>query len=120
MERLPLTYPRAFLVVHMDLDELRRYYWEPEPDPGPADDDPLAMCNGEDNTIHVPFTLNSESTSDIVELIMHEIGHLYALQKYGFESLEWKEEDTAERYANKFAARWLNRLKKEGWIKKIA
>ncbi len=122
VERLPSTYPRAMLVVHINLKELARYYWDSEGqdleqgDPGHS---PFGFCDGEDNTIHVAYTLIKESTSSIVWYFLHEMGHLYALQHYGDRDPRWTNYIIAEKYANRFANRWLNKLKQEDWFKKI-
>jgi hypothetical protein len=120
--RLPSTYPRATLVVHVNLTELIRYYWDSEGEelePGDPGHSPFGFCDGEDNTIHVSYTLIKESTSAIIWYFLHELGHLYALQQYGEKDPRFEDYTVAERYANRFANRWARRLKREGWLKKI-
>ena len=122
IKRLPSTYPRATLVVHVNLTELIGYYWDSEGeelDRGDPGHPPFAFCDGEDNTIHVSYTLIKESTSQIVWYFLHELGHLYALQHYGDKDNRWKNYKISERYANRFANRWISKLKEEGWLKKI-
>ena len=115
IERLPATYPRAALVVHINLEELCNYYLDSE---GVEEEEeeylPFAFCDGNTYTVHVPLTLNEETLSDIAWYCLHEIGHLYAHHRYGESDSRWDHHATAERYANRFAGRWLKKLKEEG------
>lgn len=117
LERLPKTYPKPKLIVHPNLSELYSYFCGNSEgirkDPGYP---PQAFCDGDDNTIHVPIQLNRETREDIVKLYLHEIGHLYALNRYGEGNRRWSVYKDSERYANQFASRWFSRLKKERWI----
>lgn len=122
VRRLPSTYPKAILVVHKSIKKLQSYYWETNGtalDPGDPGDSPFAFCDGEDNSIHIASPINKETGRNISWYILHEIGHLLALQKYGEKDLRWEDYKTAERYANRFADRWCNRLKEEGFFKTI-
>lgn len=121
IERLPSTYPHPTLVVHVNLTELIRYYWddEGEMDRGDPGHSPYAFCDGIDSTIHVSYTLIKEPTNTILWYFLHELGHLYALQQYGKSDKRWGDYKVGEKYANRFASRWLNKLKKEGWLKTI-
>ena len=122
LKRIPSTYPRPTLVVHVNLFELVRYYWDSEGravesgDPGHP---PFAFCDGEDNTIHISYTLIKESNNTIIWYFLHELGHLYALHKYGESNSKWNNYKIGENYANSFANRWTRKLKKEGWIKRL-
>jgi len=118
LERLPNTYPQPTLVVHSSLFELHDYYWSDEcdEDPGDPGHPPFAFCDGTDDTIHISVQLNRNSRENIVWYYLHELGHLYALHKYGEEDRRWKEYKEAERFANRFASRWVSRLKKERWL----
>lgn len=117
LERLPNTYPQPSLVVHSSLSELYNYYWsDDEKDPGDPGHPPFAFCDGSDDTIHVSVQLNREPRESIVWYYLHELGHLYALHKYGEKDKRWSVYTDAECYANRFASRWLSRLKKERWI----
>jgi len=122
MRRLPSTYPKAVLVIHRSIKKLESYYWETEGtalDPGDPGLPPFAFCDGEDNSIHVAYPLYKESSRNISWYLLHEMGHLVALQKYGEKDLRWKDYIVGERYANKFADRWCKRLKEEGFLNTI-
>ena len=120
IQRLPSTYPYATLIVHESLDDLRKSYCR-----GPAENrdasttEPFAFCDGIKNTIHVPLDLAGETYQKILWYVLHEIGHLYALGRYGCRDERWDGNDAAERYADRFADRWTNRLKAEGFYTKI-
>lgn len=123
IDRLPSTYPCAELVIHNSVRKLREYYTKTEGKE--SGDPPCAFCDVDNNTIHVPLDLNYISYSkknvpcQFAEIILHEIGHLYAHGRYGIKDLRWKDYVTAERYADRFACRWLRRLKKEGFFKHL-
>ena len=116
--RLPNTYPQPSLIVYSSLYELHKNYWSDDDgyDPGDPGHPPFAFCDGTDNTIHVSVQLNREPRESIIWYYLHELGHLYALQKYGESDKRWSKYKDAERYANRFASRWLSKLKKERWI----
>lgn len=115
LERLPSTYPKAELIIHSSVSALRQHYTKTEGrDEG---DPPYAYCDADDNTIHVSLAFNEEYRSNMLWYFLHEIGHLFALQKYGWKDPRWDDYKISERYANRFADRWTTKLKKEGWIK---
>ena len=115
-ERLPATYPHAILVVHPSMRKLRECYGKSESEDGYP---PWAFCDSDDNTIHVSATFNDETTQLISWYFLHEIGHLYALQRYGDQDEKWKNSKISERYANSFADRWSRKLQKEKWYDTI-
>ena len=122
VRRLPSTYPKALLVIHPSLRKLESYFWETGGtalDPGDPGHPPFAYCDGEDNSIHVASILNKDSARQISWYLLHEIGHLQALRRYGDYDSRWDDYRTAERYANRFANRWCNKLKEEGFFKTI-
>jgi len=120
LKRLPSTYPHAVLIVHKNFASLREMYWRGELESrNAADYEPLAFCDGEKNTIHMPLSFAKETYQQIVWFALHEIGHLYALNKYGWEDKRWNGNKVAERYADRFADRWTSRLKAEGFYSKI-
>lgn len=117
LDRLPATYPNAELIVHQTITELRNCFNSCD-----GDDDgepPYAFCDSDDNTIHVSQAFYNENIQSMCWYFLHEIGHLYALDKYGCDDERWKDFDIAERYANTFGDRWVKRLKEEGWFKNI-
>lgn len=117
LSRLPTTYPQAKLIVHKTITDLRKYY-EEECNGDEEGAPPYAFCNSVDNTVHVSYAFYKESIESMSWYFCHEIGHLYALQKFGESDLRWKDFELAERYANNFADRWIKKLKKEGFFKK--
>jgi len=122
LKRLPSTYPKTILIIHNNLKNLQSYYWETSGtslDPGDPGHSPFAYCDGDDYSIHVSPSLNRVSTIEVVWYLLHEIGHLKALYKFGEKDPRWKDYKISEQYANKFADRWCDTLKKEGFFKTI-
>ena len=116
MNRLPATFPRVALVVHTNLEDLQKYYTDTQGEE-PEEDLPFAFCDGETYTVHVHLTMNDETLSDITWYFLHELGHLYAHCRYGEHDRRWTDYRTAESYANRFANRWVKKLKEEGKIR---
>jgi Zn-dependent peptidase ImmA (M78 family) len=114
--RLPNTYPHADLVIHSSVHKLRECYSKSEGEDGYP---PYAFCDSDDNTIHVSAAFNDETARSISWYFLHEIGHLYALQRYGDQDIRWKDSKISERYANSFADRWVKKLEKEEWYNTI-
>jgi hypothetical protein len=114
IKRLPSTYPQITLIKHSSLKDLYRHYW------GfivrDSNNDPFVFCDGEDNSIHVPSCLIKYSKYDIAFYLLHEIGHLRALQKYGHRDVHWSNYKTAERFADSFAYRWCRTLRMENFF----
>jgi hypothetical protein len=115
LERLPATYPKPELVIYPSFIKLHESYMQGIED----DEPPYAFCDSEDNTVHVPKAINLEDLEDMIWYMAHEVGHLYALEKYGKRDSRWSNNDMAEKYANDFATRWVSRLRKEKWFKNI-
>ena len=121
-ERLPSTYPHVKLVIYSSLKKLIEYYWKTSGtalDPGDPGHPPFAFCDGDDYSIHIASCLGYESALNISWYLLHEIGHLQALKKYGEKDLRWDDYKTAERYANSFADRWKLKIQEEGVLNKI-
>lgn len=117
LARLPSTYPQAKLVIHQTITELRDCYKSTNGDE--EGEPPYAFCDSADNTIHVSHAFYNENIQSMVWYYLHEIGHLYSLQKYGEDDPRWENYESSERYANMFADRWIRKLKKEDWFKAI-
>ena len=118
-KRLPSTYPRASLVIHMSEEELEEYYFEfYECSQKDRESPPYAFCDANSNTIHVHATMSEMTTRQIAWYLLHEEGHLYAYQRYGIDDprAHDKNEKTDEAFANRFASRWVRRLRDEGWF----
>lgn len=118
LDRLPSTYPQATLEIHQSLKALETKYYKMHGtalDPGDPGHPPFAFC-GRDKSIHVAYVMNKEDVCQISWYILHEMGHLLALQKYGENDLRWDDYTVAERYANLFADRWCKKLKEEGFF----
>jgi hypothetical protein len=110
-ERLPSTFPQARLVVHPNFLDLFMTGFRGRGAP------PFAYCDVKDNTIHVAAKLYREDLEIILWFYLHEMGHLYAFQRYGADDDKFADEKKAEQYADVFANRWFRRLKKEKWFK---
>jgi hypothetical protein len=118
LERLPSSYPKPKLIIHSSLKKLSSSYWEiGQPYDKNTHEPPVAWCNVLDNTVHVAATsLISEDKSNILFFFLHEIGHIYAHNKYGVNDPRWLNDKVSERYADNFAARWSKKLIMEGFL----
>jgi hypothetical protein len=112
LARMPARYPKPRLVVHDTPEALvsflkkGRYAFHRGYDAS----DVMGIADALRGTIHLPrTTLQRESTATVLGVLLHEVGHLYAAQRYGVESDQY----TDEVRANAFERRWLNRLAKE-------
>jgi predicted SprT family Zn-dependent metalloprotease len=118
--RLPSTYPHAALVIHMNEHELTRYYYDCMYGDDPTENfparHPYAFCDGDAMTVHMHANMYKETQRQLSWYMLHELGHLYALQRYGEKDPRWKTASVAEPYANRFAYRWTRRLSEEGWF----
>lgn len=109
--RLPSTYPKPKLVVHKNLRDLRRSFYGINKQDNVL---PYAFCDCRKNSVHVVPSLNNEAKYTIAWYLLHEIGHLRAIQRYGPHDPKWDDYKSSELYADRFASRWCNRLEEEG------
>ena len=118
LERLPASYPKPKLIIHPSQKKLSASYWEI----GKAYDKninepPIAWCNVLDNSVHIASTsLKLKEEQNILFIFLHEIGHIYAYNKYGFEDPKWYNDRIREKYADDFAARWSKKLILEDFL----
>ena len=127
--RLPSTFPRALLSFHQDEECMLV-----NTDTSKADDEAtvFAIATIDTNTINVPLKLTIEyenqrtgevlnkevsftqqlTDEEISSILLHELGHLYAAQKYGKSSKQCD----SEVYADAFARRWIGKLQLEGLL----
>lgn len=121
VDRLPNNYPEMYLKIYPSLLLLQKTYWSglsPKAlDPGDPGTSPYVFCDNQ-NIIHVHIGLRRDPVEHIYFYLLHEIGHLVALKKYGPKDKRWTDYKIAERYANQFAYRWLKILKKERFLEK--
>lgn len=102
-KRLPYYYPKPKLVLYKSLKKLtKQVYYK----------DSIGFCDVENNSIHIYIC---DPDVHILSIILHEIGHIYAYNKFGPNDPRWAVEEVAEKYADKFADRWLRKLVKENW-----
>jgi Zn-dependent peptidase ImmA (M78 family) len=114
LNRLPSSYPKPKLIIHSSMKKLKYSYWETNTYDKDFESPPVAWCGIVDNTIHVALTnLKTEDIGNILFNYLHEIGHLYAFNKYGFNDPRWLDDKVSEKYADDFAARWSKKLLKE-------
>ena len=115
LQRLPSTYPKAKLIIHSSISELTYEYQRGShgDKQGPP---PFGYCDNRDNSVHVVAQLSREKHYDVAWYLLHEIGHLYAYERYGERDRRWSDYKNAEQYANRFADRWVKKLKKEGLV----
>lgn len=121
--RLPLTYPRPKLAFFEDEECMLVNNNMKQKE----DESVYAIVDPDTWTINLPLNMTFEYTSmkgneysnkipitkvsdeDIALIILHEIGHLYAGERYGYDSKQYNN----ERYCDKFASRWVNILYNE-------
>lgn len=125
-KRLPETYPRPKLAFFEDEEcmlknqKMRKKRGE----------NIYAVVDPNTWTIHIPLNmtfeyrkkdgeiysnsvaLNKVSDKDIALTILHEIAHLYAGQRYGYNSKQYYDED----YCDNFADRWCKKMINEGLL----
>lgn len=116
-KRLPYDYPRPMLVFFTDQDDIRDFFKIKD-----IDHEFYAVMEPQTGTISIPlffYTTAADGKKNFISLeeekiafvLLHEIGHFYALDKYGF-----GEKYNDENYCNRFARRWVRKMKKEGLI----
>lgn len=123
-DRLPNTYPRPKLAFFEDEDCMLDNNNELKKKEGESF---FAILNPETLTINLPLSitfkhtnrrgithnnkilLNKMTSEDIAEVLLHELGHVYAGERYGYNSKKYIDED----YCDKFANRWVKILKQE-------
>ena len=126
--RLPRTYPRPKLAFFEDeeclLDNTKMKKTKEEIE---ANINVYAVITPETETINLPMKMSVEITNksgetrikeipitaqddyEITHTLLHEIGHAYFGEKYGWHSRQY----TDERACDTFALRWIRVLKKE-------
>lgn len=120
--RLPSTYPHPKLAFYEDeqslSDNMRMKISEGT--------NLYAVCDPDTNTVMMPLSmnfiyetkyktiskavpLNKMDEEEIAQTLLHEIGHLYFGQRYGYGSEQYSNEQAC----NDFAYRWIKKMKKE-------
>lgn len=116
LERLPKSYPKPKLVIHKTNAGLYKSYWGLGVQFDLKKYMMVAWCSSADYTVHTSSeVLKTEEECNLLFYYLHEIGHLYAYERYGEEDKRWADHDTCEKYADNFAARWSKKLLKEGF-----
>jgi len=122
-ERLPKTYPRPKLAFFEDEHcMLTNNHVRPK-----KGESVYALVSPDTYTISLPLSMtieyiksngivcskttsiSKESDENIAHTILHEIGHLYAGERYGYDSKQYDD----EKYCDRFADRWLRVLIEE-------
>jgi len=126
-DRLPKTYPRPKLAFFEDEHcMLTNNHIKPK-----KDESVFAVVSPETYTISLPLKMTFEYTKksdgidytntvpinkladeNIAHTILHEIGHLYAGERYGYDSKQYDD----ERYCDRFADRWVRILVEENLL----
>lgn len=77
---------------------------------------PLSMTfkytSNKGNTYTNKVLITQVSDEDIASVILHEIGHLYGGERYGYDSKQYN----SEKYCDLFAERWLKILRSENLL----
>ena len=115
-KRLPKTYPKSTLVIHETWKSLIVEYKRDINNEEKEKIIPVAFCNVEDNTVHLCRGFLKNPDHILALYILHEIGHIYAYDRYGPFDDKWADLYTAEKYADDFARRWVIKLQKENLI----
>ena len=127
--RLPTTFPQALLSFHQNEECMLV-----NTDTSKNDDEStvFAVAVADTNTINIPLLLTIEyenkktgetlsreisftqqlTDEEICSILCHELGHLFAAQKYGKTSKQFN----SETFANAFATRWVGKLAAEKLI----
>lgn len=120
IKRLPTTYPRTSLVIHLSEKELEEYFLAfYRPSKKEQETPPYAFCDLDLNTIHIHATMSELTIKEIARYLLHEIGHLYADLRYGRDDPRTNDKDANkidEAYADRFSNRWIRHLRDEGWF----
>lgn len=114
LSEMPARYPKPRLVVHESPESLVTFMGDAPHAFRHANAFPaglvLGMADAERNAIHIPFTtIVSEDRDTLLDVLLHEIGHLYQAHRHGAGSPRYLD----ERLANSFARRWLKRLRRK-------
>lgn len=122
-DRLPTTYPRPKLAFFEDEECLLTNTKMKKKE----NESIYAVVDPDTWTINLPLSMKFEFTSalgnkhfnsvsitklsdkEIAQTILHEIGHLYAGERYGYNSKKYSD----EKYCDRFAERWWKILAKE-------
>jgi hypothetical protein len=125
-ERIPSTYPRPKLAFYEDEDCMLDNTKLTKD----VEETVYAVVNPNTDTISLPLHLSFEHINkskevvlkiipitkrtdmEISNTLLHEIGHLYAGDRYGYQSKQYND----ERYCDNFASRWVRILRKEKLI----
>ena len=123
--RLPKTYPRPKLAFYEDEESMLKnnsikkeegtYYACVDPDTLTINL-PLNMSfeffKKNNDRFYRNVKLLSMSETTIAHTLLHEIAHLYAGNRYGYDSNQYHNEEYCDRFAN----RWIKILKEENFI----
>ena len=124
--RLPKTFPKALLSFHENEDCM---LINTDTTKDVDESTVFAVANADTNTINIPLKLTIEyenkktnemlnmevsftqklTDDEIADILLHELGHLYAAKRYGKTSEQFNDES----YADSFARRWVKILKKD-------
>lgn len=114
LSELPASYPKPRLVVHESPESLVEFMGDAPHAFRRANAFSaglvMGMADAKRNAIHIPHTtIASEGLLELLDLLLHECGHLYQAHKHGAGSPRYLD----ERLANAFARRWSRRLKRK-------
>jgi hypothetical protein len=114
LSEMPARHPKPRLVVHESPESLVAFMGDAPHAFRHANAYPAAlvmgMADAARNAIHIPYTtIVSEEKPVILDVLLHEIGHLYQAQKHGNDSAQYLDEGPA----NAFSRRWIKRLRKK-------
>lgn len=102
-DKLPKTYPKPALSLYEDVDSMVESFGGSDEDM----DNLYAFFDANANTISVcKVHIKTLDKSDLVKIILHELGHAYYGSRYGYHSKQFFNEEMCD----KFACRWANKV----------
>ena len=111
LESMPRAWPKPRLVIHESAEAMAEALGytraEFQQQNGYPSAQVVAMADPARNLIHLPYTRLDADRHELLDDLLHEIGHLRHAQQYGADSAEF----ASEPRANAFAARWMRKLR---------
>ena len=112
LHRMPASHPKPRLIVHESAEAMVEYLGEPRHEfqlhRGYPSSMVVGMADAEGNAIHMPVgAFATSDAEDVLDTLLHEIGHLHAAARHGLQSRQHQ----SEALANRFARDWLRRLR---------
>jgi len=112
--RLPSTYPRPLIILHLNQDQFHQYWKTDKLSSETYDYLPDSFIDTESGALHIHLGMWEDNMDTIISLLLHELGHLMAFQRFKSNDPRNNDTDASEKYAWTFSNRWYKIMKKEG------